>query len=56
MGVCNGATENWDRIKEIADKLKSPHADKVYVAKDFTKEDLWKALVDTIPGNNKPVS
>lgn len=32
----------WD----IVEKLKSPHADKIYVAKDYTKADLLRDLED----------
>ena len=39
----------WDQIRAIAKRLESPHADKIYVAKDYTKEDLRKDLIAIIP-------
>jgi hypothetical protein len=49
----SAAQTAWDqaatRIREIADKLDSPHADKVYVAKEYTKADLRRDLLATIP-------
>ena len=49
----SGAQTAWDdaarRIREIANKLDSPHADKVYVAREYTKADLRRDLLATIP-------
>lgn len=42
----------WDQarcIREIADKLDSPHADKVYLAREYTKADLRRDLLAAIP-------
>lgn len=41
----------WERIRELAEKLDSPHADKVFVAKDYTKADLRRDLLATIPAS-----
>jgi hypothetical protein len=43
--------EEWRsrRIREIADRLDSPYADKVYIAKEYTKADLRRDLLATIP-------
>lgn len=39
----------WERVQELAEKLSSPHADKVFVAKDYTKADLRRDLLASIP-------
>jgi len=42
----NGA---WEAMREIAERLNSPHADKLYVAKDYTKADLRRDILGAIP-------
>lgn len=49
MGADQRAHGAWTRIRELAEKLNSPHADKVFVAKDYTKADLRRDLLATIP-------
>lgn len=51
MGVDSAARDVWafGRIRELADKLDGPHADKVYVAKEYTKADLRRDLLATLP-------
>jgi len=44
-----GAISAWQKIKQIADRIASPHDDKIYVAKDYTKADLRRDLEATIP-------
>jgi hypothetical protein len=51
----SGAQTAWDqahaarRIREIADKLDSPHADKTYLAKEDTKAELRRDLLAMLP-------
>lgn len=49
----SGAQTAWAehalRVREIAAILDSPHADKVYVAKEYTKADLRRDLLASIP-------
>lgn len=49
MGMEQENSGAWRRIKELADKLDSPQADKVYVAKEYTKADLRRDLLAAIP-------
>jgi hypothetical protein len=44
-----GAISSWQKIKEIAEMIASTHEDKIYVAKDYTKGDLRRDLLATIP-------
>jgi len=48
-----GALSAWQTIKRIADRLESPHADKIFVGKDYTKADLRRDLLATIPDSVK---
>ena len=49
MGMEQSDTGNWNRVRELADKLLSPNADRIYVAKEYTKADLRRDLLATIP-------
>lgn len=53
MGIEQGTRGQWDKIRELAERLDSPYADKVYVAKDYTKADLRRDLLATIPAPPK---
>jgi hypothetical protein len=44
----------WERIRQLAERLESPHADKVYIAKDYTKADLRRDLLASIPAKATP--
>ena len=44
-----GAISAWQKIKEIAELIASTHEDKIYIARDYTKGDLRRDLLATIP-------
>jgi hypothetical protein len=48
-GAQTAWAEHARRMREIAALLDSPHADKVYVAKEYTKADLRRDLLASIP-------
>jgi hypothetical protein len=50
-----GAISSWRKIKEIADRIQSRYADKIYVAKEYTKADLRRDLLATIPESAREV-
>lgn len=49
--------EQWRRcrLREIIDRLDSPHADKVFVAKGYTKADLCRDLMEIAAEDNEKV-
>lgn len=40
--------ESFARLQEIADRLLSPHADRVYVTAGYTKADLRNDILKAI--------
>lgn len=49
MGAEQEQHGTWRRIYDLAMSLKSPHEDKVFVGKDYTKRQLREDLLATIP-------
>ena len=52
MGMEQEQHGAWRKIREITERLKSPHEDKVFVAKDYTKKQLREDLLATIPAGH----
>jgi hypothetical protein len=44
-----GAFSAWQKIKKIANRMASTHEDKIYVVQDYSKGDLRRDLLATIP-------
>ena len=48
MGMDQEKYGAWEKIREIAKRLESPHEDKIFVAKDYTKKQLREDLLKSI--------
>jgi hypothetical protein len=55
MGAEQHNHGNWDRIRELANKLDSHYAEMVFVAKEYTKADLRRDLLAAMSGDDNRV-